>query len=484
MKTGLILPVTGVAAIIALAVVGSENRAPAAPVAQPHGGSLAVTETSAVCPNVTGSDAAPTVMSVADASAAVRGLAGRSVTVTTTPLAGPRSKPTRLTVHGVSRSRITVAARPRLVGATGPGAAAIVADQSRLIPRGQARGLFSTPCLTPDTDWWLTGPDGRVGYTDNLVLANPGSTVANVTITAWATKGRLEPPKWQSFTVDAGSAAFLPVANYTPDAANVMLHVHANSGRVTAEVVDRRVSGVHPAGVDWIAPTRPPATHLVVPGFTGGAGPRRLLLGNPSRRDATVSLRLSTPSGNFAPAGHQTVVVRAQHTTTVDLTASLAGGPGAAVLHSDVPVTAAGITSADSTNRRLFSDTQWQPAAHRLSGPAVLPDNTPPFQSIVRVYLTAPGSSARVRVATIGGAKKTVAVRAGRTISWDPVAAFGTAAYGPLVFTPAGGGAVYISRTLYAMGAHGPLTTAEQPTLLPGRVPLPAVVPDLRAAVP
>lgn len=477
-------PAAAVAAVAAIAVVGTTQQSPATSARQPRAGSLPVLKTTLVCPNVTGSSTAPTVMSIANASAAVSALKGGGVTVTTRRLGAPASKPTVVNVRGVTRSRVTVAGKPVVIEANGEAAAAIVADQSRLIPRGPGRGLFSAPCLAPDTDFWLTGPDGRVGYTDLLVLANPGSVVANVTVTAWALSGRLEPPKLQSFTVAPNAAAFLPVANYTPDAANVSMHVHANTGRVTAIVVDRRVTGVHAAGVDWIPPTRPPAKHVVVPGFIGGVGGRRLIVGNPGNQDATVSLRLSTPSGNFAPAGQQTVVVRAGHTANIDLAGPLNGGPGAVILRSDVPVTAAGISSADSSNRKLLSDTQWQPAARPITGPAVLPDNTPPFGRVSRINFTAPEATARIRVATVTGAAKTVTVRAGRMLSWDPVAAFGTAAYGPLVLTHVDGGPAYASRTLYAFGLHGPLTTSEQPTPLPRRVSLPPVTPDLRAAVP
>src|SRR5947199_178876 len=81
-----------------------------------------------------------------------------------------------------------------------------------------------------------------------------------------------------------------------------------------------------------------------------------------------------------------------------------------------------------------------RPAAVPLTGAAVLPDNTPPFGSTVRVYVTAAAGAAKVRVATLTGATRTLQVRAGRTLAWDPVAALGTAAYGPLVFTPAAGG--------------------------------------------
>ncbi len=189
-----------------------------------------------------------------------------------TPLTGASARPHRLPRRTVVRVGSVKPGHAVLVTAEGSGAAAVAADQQRLIPHGSNRGLFSTACLEPATDWWITGADGRIGYIDTLVLANPGTTAANVTVTAWSSGGALEPPKLQSFTVDPLSAVDLPVANYAPDAANVTLHVHANSGRVTAEVRDIRVNGIRAAGLDWIPPTRPPARSLVVPGIPAGAG--------------------------------------------------------------------------------------------------------------------------------------------------------------------------------------------------------------------
>ncbi|MDQ1694923.1 MAG: hypothetical protein QOJ03_276 [Frankiaceae bacterium] len=473
-------------AFVVLAVLGVSagvHRTPAATAAHPRGGSLAVNQVDLVCPDVSGTTTAPTTTTVASVAASLEPPLPSQVTVTTTPLGGQNAKSTTLARRALVRSDSTAAAGAVLVSAAGPGASGVVADQRELISLGQHRGVLSARCLSPATDWWITGTDGRVGIDDTLMLANPGSTVANLTVTAWASTGRLQPPKLQAYDLGPGKSSRLTVADYAPDAALVSLHVHANSGRVTAQVLDRRVSGVEAAGIDWIPPTRPPATDLVVPGIPGGLGPRRLILANPGAGDATVSLRLSTASGNFAPAGHPTVLVRAGHTSDVDLTAALDGAPGAVVLRSDVPVTATAMSQSTGGSRAL-PDIQWHPAGQALTGPAVLPDNTPPFHSAVRIYLTAPESATKVRIDTLTGRSRTVDVPAGRTTIVSPVRLLGSAATGALVLTPIGSAPVYASRTLYAPGAHGPLTTAEQPALLPASIKLPPVVEDPRVALP
>ena len=478
-------PAAAVVLLAGLVAAGTVTRPGAADEQAARSSSLPVTETAVVCPNVTGSDTAPTTMTIANVSGLLPGGTPRRASIRTTPLSGSKARTTSLPSRAVTRVNETKTGYPVLVEASGPGAGAVVADQQRLIPHGTGRGLFSTPCLEPGTDWWITGADGRVGYADTLVLANPGSTTVNLTVSGWSTKGPFEPPRLQSFTVAPSTAYLLALSRFAPDAALMTLHVHANSGRLVSAAIDRRISGIRAAGVDWIPPTLPPATDVVVPGFIGGTGPRQLILADPGDQDATVTLKLATTTGNFVPAGHQTVVVRAGRTAVVDLTASLSAVPGAVVIHSDQPVTAAAISSATGAGTRARPDIQWQPAGRAITGPAVLPDNTPPFDRNAPLYVTAPESAAKLRVTAADGSSTVLSVRTGRTLAWDPVGKFGRpGAYGPLVFTPVSGGPVYVARTLVASGVHGPLTTSEQPTLLPVAISLPAAEPDLRVAVP
>jgi hypothetical protein len=370
-----------------------------------------------------------------------------------------------------------------LVTATGPGAAGVVADQRRLIPDGRRRSLFSSPCLAPQVDVWLAGANGRIGFHDDLVIANPGTTMANVTVSAWAVTGALQPPKLRSLTIGPLTTVTLPVGDYAPDAALVAWHVHANSGRVAAALHDVRIAGIRAAGSDWIPPTQAPARRLVVPGISPGPGARRLILTNPGPVDATVTLRLVTDSGNFSPAGHPTLVVRARHTVPVDLAPSLNGAAGAVVATSDNPVVGVVLTQVTTDIRRGRPDVQWQVAAPQLQGPAVLADNTPPFQRAVRIYLTAPEAGGRVRLTGRDGHSVVVTVPHGRTTFLDPRDKLGSDATGPILFERLSGGDIYLSRTLFAAGAHGPLTTAEQPTPLPTPVTLPAVADDVRAGL-
>ena len=477
-------PAVFVIALIALGVVAGTVHPASRLKPRPTAEALPVSDSQLVCPDTTGESDGATTVTVANTSAQLPSAKTASVRRTTTLMSGSKAKTVTLPDRPVSRVATSDVGQALAITNTGAGAGAVAADQNRLIPRGLFRALLSAPCLAPGTDWWITGTDGRVGYSDRLVIANPGTTIANITVTAWSDKGGLEPPKLQSYSVVPGTANVLPVSQFAPNAGSVTLRVHANSGRIVSEVLDRRISGISPVGSDWIPPTQPPARDLVIPGYLGGRGARRLVITAPGTSDATVQLRLATTRGNFAPAGHQTVVVPADHTVELDIGSSLGGVPGAVVLHSDQDVVASGWSWAATTSAKDHPDLQWQPAALPVTRPAALPDNAPPFDSTLRLYVTAPEAGARLRVTPTSGAAKILSIPAGRTVAWDPGNAFGKDAYGPLVFTSAGGGPVYVSRSLFAYGAHGPLVTSEQPTPLPASVLLPAVEPDPRAGVP
>jgi hypothetical protein len=403
----------------------------------------------------------------------------RSVTVRTL---GADSEPRPVPAVSISRVAAERAQGVQVVTAQGNGAAGVAAVQRKLYPAGRHRGLMSAPCQEPRTDWWLTGLEGAIGYDDTLLVSNPGTTTANVTVTAWSARGRLDPPRLQALTLEPGRSLRLAVGDYAPDEAHVTFHVRATSGRVTAIAVDSRFDGVTAGGLDFVAATRPPSDHVVVPGLPGGEGLRRLVVTNPGSADATVALRIVRSDGNFAPAARPSVVVRAGRSTIVDLTEAFDGIPGSISMSSDVPVVAAAVTTLVSSRPRTRPEIQWTPAAAALDGPAVLADNYPPFGQNARVYLCAPAGAAVVRVTARDGKAVNVRVPAGRTAVMVPIDAFGPeVGFGPLVLTRVSG-EVYVARTLYAAGAHGPLVTSTQPVPVAPPVVLPPVVSDGRAA--
>ena len=471
--------IAAIALLVATIVVGSVVRPTARAVRVAGGASAPVTRSSVVCPNVTGGPGGlVTGMVVAHVTS------GPVPTVGYLPVRTPHGKVHPLTPRPVAVVQQSTPYAPVAVTATGPGSDGIVASQSGLIPYGIGRSLIDTACQPPATDWWFVGSDGRIGISDYLFLVNPTDATANVALSFWSSRGPLSPPNTTGIPIAAHTSVLRAVSDFAPDVAGLSIHVHANSGSVAAAIGDLQYQGTTPRGGDWIAPTAPPARNALVTGFFHGATEDVLHLANPGDRDATVSLRVLTPSKNFVPAGHPSVVVPAGHTLAVDMSSAIAGESAAVQAIADQPVLVAGL--AAQTPSTGFRELTWLPAQPPMRTPAGIADTIPPFGQTADLMLTAPDGATRVRVTTSTGRSITVDVPGGRTVDIGLRAALhaGPSGPGPLLLTPLGVAPVYVIRTMYALGAHGPLVASSVPVTLPQPTSLPPVVSDLRAAQP
>lgn len=482
MRPAPILAAVALAAAVAAAqLTGSTATTPPSP----HTVTSPVTDTTLVCPYLSG--AAPgsntvTTGVVADVAKALDPPSTSTGNVTTTFLRGTASHSTAAHLApGLKISTGATTTGPLAVRAKGSVAATVVADQVTLTTAGRFRALGSARCSSPSADWWFAGADGRVGYTDQLLLANPSDTGATVTVSVWSAKGELTPPRLASLPVAARSSLVVSIPSVAPDAATLALHVHATSGAVTSALHDTRVSGVNPAGSDWMPATQPPARTAVVPGFPTGPGTRTLVLADPGGADATVGIRIIGTSGSFAPSGVNQVVVHAGQTQTVDLTKALGAATGAVQVTSDEPVVAQGLAVTTATGG--FPDLQWEAATPPLTGAAGFADGREPDGGPTTLLLSAPAGAASVRITTLHGSSKIVPIAAGHSLSTVLATVGKTAATSGATVTPIGSAPVYVTRQLSFAGAHGPLTTSEPVLALPTPLPLPVVTENQRVGL-
>jgi hypothetical protein len=478
----LVAAVALAAAVTAAQLTGSTATSSPAP----HTVTSPVTDTTLVCPYLSGSAPGSNTVTtgvVADVAKALDPPSTSTGTVTTTFLRGTasHSAPVHL-APGFQVSSGATTTGPLAVRARGSVAATVVADQVTLTSAGRFRALGGARCSSPSADWWFAGADGRVGYTDQLLLANPSDTGANVTVSVWSAKGELTPPRLASLPIAARSSLVVSIPSVAPDAATLALHVHATSGAITAALHDTRVSGVSPAGSDWMPATLPPARTAVVPGFPTGPGARTLVLADPGGADATVGIRIVGTSGSFAPSGVNQVVVHAGQTQTVDLTKALGAATGAVTVTSDQPVVAQGLAVTTATGGG-FPDLQWEAATPPLTGPGAFADGREPDAGPTSLLLSAPAGAASVRITTLHGSSKIVAIAAGHSISTVLATVGRVAATSGATVTPIGSAPVYVTRQMSFAGAHGPLATSEPVLALPTPLPLPVVTEDQRVGL-
>ncbi|HVS67917.1 MAG TPA: DUF5719 family protein [Mycobacteriales bacterium] len=445
-----------------------------------------VVERTLICPVLNGSPRHTTsVATVADVGAALPEPVHGTGTITSMVLEGRKSKTSTLKVRPWA-SVHSQTMQPQSVAFTSTGSisASFAAGATIETTQGRYRALAGGACLPPATDWWFAGGNGKLGFTDRLILANAASTDAQVSVTLWTAKGAVDSPRLAGIRVPARSRVPVGIFTVAPDIPTVAMHVHADSGAVTAAVIDRRSQGIDSNGGDLVPATLPPSRGLVISGFPATAGPRGLVVVNPGASDASVTVKVATPNGEFTPSSIKDFVVGPGRTATVDVTKALGGLSGAVLLNSDVPVFASGQATLLPGRSKLRPDFIWLAATKPLTSPTAVAIGREPEGGDCVLILTAPDTAGSVRLTTPSGHSRTINIAAGHTVQTyvtDTV----KAATGPwpFVVTSTGAGAVYGVRLLLLHGAHGALMTSEPLTPLPLPIPLPAVRPDPRLAV-
>jgi hypothetical protein len=255
------------------------------------------------------------------------------------------------------------------VEASRPMAAGAYAALQTVLDTSKRAGLAVARCEPTADDWWYTGVDTSVGSTARLVLSNPTPAVAVVDLSFYGPKGHVAAVGATGVPIAPRSQQSLDLARFAPGLDALTMHVRSTRGRVAAAVEVSRINGVTSAGDEWIASSQPPATDIVVNAGDSGKGKQRLVLTNPSGREALVSVDVLGGSGPFTPKGLTSLRIKPGHTVVKDV--SKATGSAAAALHltSGTAVTAA-LVSESAKPPVEFSTASSSPV---LDDPAVVP---------------------------------------------------------------------------------------------------------------
>lgn len=235
------------------------------------------------------------------------------------------------------------------------GTARLSGVTSSVVTDGDLRGLAAATCQAPTADAWLVGGSTAVGSTADLVLVNPGSTTAEVTVQVWGPNGEVTLPTPMQL-VAPHAQKVVGLGGLAADQRAVTVHVTAAGGQVSAWLQDSALRGYTPAGTELVVPGAGPSTRQVIPGAdveaTTGDSPDapvlRLLAPGDAPTTATVTLLgadgpvdlpgadsvplvggqvTDVPLGGL-PAGAYTVVVDAPAPVVAALQVSRVGKPG------------------------------------------------------------------------------------------------------------------------------------------------------------
>ena len=391
-------------------------------------------------------------------------------------------------VGGVAAPRIKVskAGTSRVDVTTSQAAAAVIRGQEGLAPglaaelvevttAGPGTGLSTVACTAPGSTAWFVGASTAGGRSDRLVLANPDAAAASVDLHFWDEHGKLDVPNATDIAVPPNGSVSLPLEGMSAGHQRLAVQVSLTRGQVSAALHDTDAPGIDVRGSDWLAPAARPTRRVVIPGLPDHTADRKLEVLVPGDTDAIVHVRLLGRDNDFAPAGADTLEVRAGQVSEYDLSKADPNGAYTAVLTSDQPLVAAVRSVALA---HTVSDLAWSTAAAAITTPAAVPDARGGAAGSTRLLLAAPDGPATVRVDVYTNSgtphSTTVSIPAGRSLVVDP---------GPKGLTRYSVVVVPITGTTYGAALLRVGDGLSVSALVPSRVAVrtPAAVPDVTA---
>lgn len=199
------------------------------------------------------------------------------------------------------------------------------------------------PCPEPRARWWFVGA-GAASVTHDTVLtvSNPRSGQAVLDIDVYGPGGPVTAPGLHGITVPAGSTREIDLAKVAPAVGDLAVNIVATRGLVAVTAADRFAPGVVGKAVqEWLPSQSQPAASVTMSGLPTKAGRAALVIVNPRRVEAIVSVQVIGAGGTFAPTKNATVTVAPGSVETVPFAAVFDGHPLAIRVASAHPVTAA-----------------------------------------------------------------------------------------------------------------------------------------------
>lgn len=346
------------------------------------------------------------------------------------------------------------------VQAEGPLAPGVVAEQYMLAQGPDLRGLVTAPCTAPGREHWFVGASATPGRRGRLILTNPYSTAAVVTVSFWNATGQVDVQGTKDISIPPLGQEVLVLDAFVPDAEDVGVHVRASQGRLSAALDYRKSDEGELLGISMIPAATAPATSLVVPGVPGH-GRRTLFILTPGDSDAIVSLKILGADGPFSPLEHDVVTVPANGIVRVPLEEAIGDSAAAISLESDEDIIAA--VGVDDTGEDQRPEFAYTAAAEPLpAGPSAVVLSRADSTVTSRLHLSGVGElGGRVTVTVVddeGGVaeEQVVDVAAGSTIELELVPPEGVA-WATAIIEPAAAGTVVASREIVGADDDGRL---------------------------
>jgi hypothetical protein len=316
--------------------------------------------------------------------------------------AGPQlarlSQPGTLSVTSVPAAHASPAGSQASHGsrpASEPGGVAVQATgamaQGLAVEQTGPGGDITAACPGPGTSFWFAAPGQQHAQNIKVYLMNTDSQPSDVDVDILTDTGPLQTGTDSGITVPAHGMVVQSLGALVHGSRAIGLHVRATAGRVSAalsESTSARQTG------QWLPAAQIPARQLVIPALPGVGGGRQFYVADPGGSDAQVKMSVVASGGSYHPAGAGSIDIPAGSASEISVP-SLGGITGAAVLTSNVPVTASAMVPGAVPGT---------PGAMTVAAPALQQQGVIAEAgvsgAVSTLELSAPGAAAKVRLVT------------------------------------------------------------------------------------
>ena len=314
-----------------------------------------------------------------------------------------------------------------LNGATEP--PLVAGAQTQEAATDDLTGLAAASCGEAAADSWLVAGSTSLGQTSLVLLSNPTSVQATVTLTIYSEGGLVDAPGAAGIVVAPGAQKVVPLAGLAPSAAAPVVHVQSTGGQVFASLQQSFEQGIDPRGVELTGATATPSHVQVISGMTiaslaaltaaqssegYGVDLPAVRLFVPGTQAARVTVGAVGETGTAAGNSYATTV---KPGVAVELPLDgLKDGSYTVTVRSNVPIVAAARTSVVAGSVRDFAWFVSSPAMAKKFL-AAIPTGPGPV-----IHFANPGDKdKKVTLITASGAATAVTVPAGGAAN-SPVA--------------------------------------------------------------
>ncbi len=303
-------------------------------------------------------------------------------------------------------------------------------NQLQLVNDSRAAGLLAAPCLKAESDFWILAADTSVGRESLLILNNPGSVNATVSIEVFGSGGKIATAGQEGISVPAAGSTVVPIASLAPGLSTLTLHVRSVSSAITATLQQKTVRGLVAAGAEWISPSTQIGNSLVIPGFfvRGVKDASKLRAGSADYGDISPVLRVFVPAsakvnatvtaqvvGTTAKTFGTVVRMQVAAGTVTDIPLNgLQDGDYSVFISSDQPIRAAVRLSRAKLGGKPATDFTWLQAAAPITKPVGI---TVPGSGISKLSIANFNKSSATVTLVVNGVSHTLTVPSNNSLT-------------------------------------------------------------------